>query len=234
MIRDILRPTLIIVGVAFICVMALSQVWKLTSPLIAARSEEERSRSLALVLPGFDIGPARTARIDGKDFTWWQGEKQEDGAARKGYAFITKSPGYGGDMESMVGVDENGVIMGLSILRQSETPGLGGRCAEVAHRETLWDYLRGVIPLRDLPDEAPIPWFQNQFKGLDAGSRIAIARRGDWNPAMRESLLAQNAISALTGASVTTGAVVKSVEQGMALLVKARAAAAEDSAEAKK
>ncbi len=234
MIREILKPTLIIVAVAFICVMALSQVQRVTAPQIAARALEKQQQSLALVLPGFDTGPALTARVEGKDFTWWEGVKQEDGAERKGFAFLTKSPGYGGDVESMVGVDENGIILGLSILQQAETPGLGDRCVEVASRETLFDHIRGGVPVRDLPDEAPIPWFQNQFKGVNAGAGIAVQRRGNWDPEMRESLLALNAISALTGATITTDAVVKSVERGMALLVKARAAAAGQGAEAKK
>jgi RnfABCDGE-type electron transport complex G subunit len=234
MMRDILKPSLIIIAVAFICVMALSQVQKLTAPEITARVQEKQQRSLALVLPGFDTGPAHTARVDGKDFTWWEGEKKEDGAVRKGFAFIARGAGYGGDIDSMVGVDENGVILGLSIIQQAETPGLGDRCMEVASRETLWDHIRDGIPARDLPDETLNPWFQNQFKGVNAGARIAIARRGIWNPSMREHLLALNAVSALTGASITTDAVVKSVERGMALLVKARAAAAGEGAEAKK
>jgi len=133
----------------------------------------------------------------------------------------------------MVVVDEKGVILGLSIIQQAETPGLGDRCVEVAHRETLFDHIRGGIPNGDLPNEPLTPWFQNQFKVVDAGARISIARRGDWNPEMRESLLALNAVSALTGASITTEAVVRSVERGMALLVKARAAAAGKGAEAK-
>lgn len=233
MIRDILKPTLIIVAVAFICVMALSQIQKLTAPEIGKRALEKQQQSLELVLPGFDIGPARTAPVDGRDFTWWEGEKREDGEARKGYAFIVSGAGYGGDIESMVGVDEKGVILGLSIIQQTETPGLGDRCVEVAHRETLFDHIRGGVPNGDLPNEPLTPWFQNQFKGVDAGGRISIARRGDWNPEMRESLLALNAVSALTGASITTEAVVRSVERGMALLVKARAAAAGKGAEAK-
>ena len=108
----------------------------------------------------------------------------------------------------MVGVDENGKVLGLSIISQSETPGLGDRCVEVADRETLWDHIRDGIPPRDFGDETRIPWFQNQFKGLNANSNIRMVRRGDWNPDMREDLLEMNAISALTGASITTSAVM--------------------------
>jgi Na+-translocating ferredoxin:NAD+ oxidoreductase subunit G len=233
MMQSILKPTLIIVAIAFVCVIILSQVQKLTAPTIAARAKEKQGQALGLVLPGFDMGEARTARIDGKDFTWWQGVKEADGAVLKGYAFITKSAGYGGDIESMVGVDETGVILGLSVISQSETPGLGDRCVEVASRETLWDHIRGGIPFRDFGDDTRIPWFQNQFKGVNAGTRIAIARRGDWSPDMRENLLEMNAISALTGASITTATVVRSVEDGMALLVKARKEM-QESAETKK
>ena len=222
MIRDILRPTLIITAVALVCVIVLSQVRQLTAPVLAARAKERQAQALALALPGFDMGEARTSRVDGKEFTWWQGEKQEEGKMRKGYAFLTKGHGYSGDIESMVGVDEAGVVLGLSIISQSETPGLGDRCVEIAYRETLWDHLRKETPFRDLGDGARIPWFQNQFNGIRTDRRIEVARRGDWTPGMREDLLAMNAISALSGASVTTEAVVKSVEEGMALLAKAK------------
>ena len=173
-----------------------------------ARAQEKQERPLALVLPGFDTGRARKARVDGKDFTWWEGrEKRGRRTDRaKGIRLSHEKP----RLRRRYRIDgrrgrERRSSLGLSIISQAETPGLGDRCVEVANRETLWDHIRGGIPARDFSDEARIPWFQNQFKGLERGRRrSAVMRRGDWNPDMRESLLETNAISALTGATITT------------------------------
>ncbi|HOT45264.1 MAG TPA: FMN-binding protein [Spirochaetota bacterium] len=229
MMKDIIKPTVILTAIALICVFLLSHVEKLTVPVIAKRAKESREQALALVLPGFTVtGDEKRARVDGSDFTWWEGEKKVEDAIMKektvkGFAFLTKSPGYSGDIETMVGVDENGKVTGLTVISQTETPGLGARCVEVASRETLWDRFRGGIPVRDFADEARIPWFQNQFEGLDTKKKIGFMRRGVWNPNMRESLLEKNAISAITGATITSTAVIAGIEAGVARLAKARA-----------
>ncbi len=229
MMKDIVKPTVILTAIALVCVFMLSHVERLTAPAIASRAKEKKEQALALVLPGYTItGGEKKARVDGNDFTWWEGEKKVEDAIMKekivkGFAFVTKSPGYSGDIEFMTGVDEGGKIMGLTIIGQTETPGLGARCVEVANRETLWDHFRCDIPVRDFADEVRIPWFQKQFEGLDAKGKIGFMRWGVWNPNMRESLIEKNAISAITGATITSTAVIAGVEAGVARLEKARA-----------
>jgi electron transport complex protein RnfG len=223
MIREIVKPTLTLAAIAFISSLLLSYVQKYTEPAIERQKREKLAEALRLVLPGFTVGEAHKVPIEGSEFTFWIGDRRSGQAVEKGYAFITDSPGYGGDVESMVGVDEKGKILGLSILDQSESPGLGARCVEVANRETLWDCLLKKIPFRDHCEEKRIPWFQIQFKWLDATRKIRVEKRGVWNPDMRPRLLEDNAISALTGATITTDAVVRSVERGTARLKKALA-----------
>jgi Na+-translocating ferredoxin:NAD+ oxidoreductase RnfG subunit len=222
-ITDIIRPVLVFTAVVLACVLLLSIVQGLTGPVTLRRAVEKRESSLSLVLPGFTVTASRKAIIEGADFSYWEAEKKEGTTTMRGFAFITKSAGYGGDVESMVGVDENGRVLGLSIINQSESPGTGGRCVEVAGRETLWERLSGGgIPESDLSEEMWVPWFQNQFKGLDANTTIGIVKLGDWTPGMRKTLIEKNAISALTGASITTAAVVRGIEAGMRRLKKAR------------
>lgn len=222
MMKDIVKPTVILTAIALVCAFLLSHVEKLTVPVIQVRVKAKQEQALALVLPGFIVSGERKSMVDGAEFTWWEGEKKVDIKTVKGFAFITKSPGYSGDIDSMVGVDENGKITGMTIIGQSETPGLGARCIEVANRETLWDFFRGGAPARDFSDEVRIPWFQKQFEGLDTRAKIGILRRGVWNPNMRESLIEKNAISAITGATITSTAVIAGIEAGMARLAKAR------------
>ncbi len=228
--KDIIKPAAILTAIALVCAFLLSHVQKLTAPAILMRGKEKKEQALALVLPGFTVSTERKSPVDGSDFTWWEGEKNIDNRTVKGFAFLMKSPGYGGDIESMAGVDESGKIIGLTIISQTETPGLGARCVEIVNRETLRDHIRGDIPVRDYSDGVRIPWFQKQFEGLDANAKIRILRRGIWNPNMRESLAEKNAISAITGATITSAAVIAGVEAGMARLKKARSLPAPDRA----
>ncbi|MDY0257057.1 FMN-binding protein [Gudongella oleilytica] len=55
---------------------------------------------------------------------------KEDGQT-VGYAFPAKGPGLWGGIETYVGISEDySTILGLAIITQNETPGLGGRIGE--------------------------------------------------------------------------------------------------------
>ncbi|MBN1495303.1 MAG: FMN-binding protein [Spirochaetes bacterium] len=224
--RQIIRPTLVLTAITVASVFLLSHVERLAGPIIIKRARQKQEAALSLVLPGYIVLSSRTIAVDGVEFTYWEAEKKVENRTVRAYAFLTKGTGYGGDMVMMAGVDEKGEVLGLSIISQSETPGLGDRCLEVADRETLWDHLKGGIPERDFSDATRIPWFQNQFKGLDANEKIQIVKRGDWEPGMRDGLLEINAISAITGATITSAGVVRGLESGLDRLRRAREAAA--------
>ena len=127
--------------------------------------------------------------------------------------------GYSGLVKTMVGIDENGIILGISILRQSETPGLGARSVEIATKETFFGYLFGESSPTE--DESIAPWFQEQFTGLNTSKRIDIAKKGDWSIEIRDELLERNAISAITGATITSRAVRDSINTGIKDLKRA-------------
>ncbi len=221
----ITRPTIILALIAFVATFALSHVRKITYPNIQKQDKQKQENALAMAMPGFKIKEEKTVRIEGTSFTYWIGEKIENNATTRGYAFISEKGGYGGPIKSVVGVDEKGSIIGISIIQQSETPGLGSRSTEIASRETFWGhYFGGSSSGRDhagLKEESVLPWFQEQFTGLNVNKKIEIVKKGDWNPAMREELLARNSISAITGATITTKAVKDGIEAGILKLNKA-------------
>ena len=47
-----------------------------------------------------------------------------------GYAFLAVGKGYGGDIDILIGLEDETTIKGITIISQSETPGLGSRIAE--------------------------------------------------------------------------------------------------------
>ncbi len=47
-----------------------------------------------------------------------------------GYVFLAVGKGYGGDIKILIGLEDETTIKGITIISQSETPGLGSRIAE--------------------------------------------------------------------------------------------------------
>ena len=208
--------------VAFISGFLLSHLYKVTYPEIVRQEKEKQQKSLALVLPGYKVGNVQKAKLAGKDVKYWVGEKsvksKEGTKKEKGYAFITSKPGYSGDVISMVGIDQDGKIIGLSLLQQTETPGLGARSEEIASKLTFFGFIFGSKQKDTGEKEILIPWFQQQFSGLNIRKKIRILKKGDWKPEMKKGLLKHNAISAITGATITSRAVANSMPIGAKLL----------------
>ncbi len=218
--NNIIKPTIVLTIIAFVAAFSLSHIKKITYPNILKQEREKQEAALGAVLPsGFAIKEEKNPTVEGREFKYWIAEKADQKGIVRAYAFITEKGGYSGPVRSMVGVDEKGIILGISVLQQSETPGLGARSIEIASRETFWGHFFG---LGETPKDNPVtPWFQDQFKDIDANKKIEIVKKGDWSPAMKEELLARNSISAITGATVTSKAVRDSIALGVETLHKA-------------
>lgn len=137
---------------------------------------------------------------------YWLGKK---GEKLIGYAFKGAGRGYSGDIKFMIALDPQGTILGLTILDQTETPGLGTRVQESISKKYFWNGLFG-------PKEKVSPWFSNQFKGLNITRELAIDRSGEWHKfseSDREALLKNNKVTALTGATISTKAVTDGIKK---------------------
>ncbi len=192
----------LIVGLA---TAGLSNVHIKTRDAIAQQERKKMTDVLGFVLPNastFAVVCA-PAPID----TYWVGKNKKGGV--EGAAFRVRGRGYSSDLVSVVGVDTAGKIIRMRILSESETPGLGTRVEERASRSSLWN------PGKKSADGG-VPWFQEQFCGLAVDKEIGIERSQEWprmSPAMRSALISNNTISALTGATISSRAVSKSVSE---------------------
>jgi len=77
-----------------------------------------------------------------------------------GYAFVAKGVGYSSIIETMVGVDTTGTVMGIKIMQQVETPGLGTKIEEVRYGESS-------------------SWFQDQFLNRISDGLVVDKDGGD-------------------------------------------------------
>lgn len=137
---------------------------------------------------------------------YWIGRKD---TTVMGFAFSVESMGYSGIIRYFVGIDPHGRIMGMKILSQSETPGLGARIEEPVSGKSLWNFYK---PMRlDCR-----PWFTAQFKGTSICKPFSISSTAEWRKltdAEKDVYAENNVISAVTGATVTTKAVVAGLEK---------------------
>lgn len=192
----------LIVGLA---TAGLSKVYLKTQGAIARQQEKKLTDALGLVLP--QASSFAVVRVPEPVDSYWVGSNKRGDLV--GAAFKVSGRGYSGDLVSLVGVDTAGRILRMRILKQSETPGFGSRVEERVFGATLWSPSRKTA-------EGEIPWFQEQFSGLAVDREIGVRHGQEWprlSLQKRNALRSDNAISALTGATITSWAVINSLPE---------------------
>jgi len=127
--KEIVRLCFVLTVIAAVSAGVLAFVNEQTAEPIAKALLEEKMSAVRAVLPPFDNEPDKDmitiGKEDGTTVEIYRGRK--DGAIT-GAAFVVTAPdGYSGDIEFMIGVDGEGVMQGLMVLKHLETPGLGAK-----------------------------------------------------------------------------------------------------------
>lgn len=144
--NDLRRLVTVLTLVAAGAGLVLSLVEMVTRAPIAEQRRQEMLRALNAVLPPNDnaVDTDTVTLVTGQDKrgrdlqrTFYRGRMAQE---LNGVAFQVVAPdGYSGDIVIMVGVDPEGTVTGIEIVRHAETPGLG--------------------------DKIVLPWFKDLFKG---------------------------------------------------------------------
>ncbi len=180
-----LKFSLILLVICLASSALLSVIYNLTRPKILAQQKHEEEASLKEVYP--DAASFEPVEEGGQVVYY----RALDGDKKiRGYAFKAVRRGYASDIVTMVGLNLDGTINRVKILSQNETPGLGTRVTEVLSKETLWDVVLRKVRVK----EVARPWFQVRFDGVRASELKAK-------------------VSAITGATITSSAVIESVEK---------------------
>ena len=153
-------PIIFITIVALISVALVTATDSITRDRIEEQEEQQIQRMLKEMFPSMS-----EYTFEDDIYTIYS-----DGAG-VGYAFLAVGKGYGGDIKILVGLEDETTIKGITIISQSETPGLGSRIAESS--------------------------FASKFAGLNIGD-VALKQDG-------------GQIDAITGATISSGAVVDAV-----------------------
>jgi electron transport complex protein RnfG len=175
----------------------LAIVYKITEERRKSVVEEERRSALLEVLPQAKVFEP-VMEEDG--IGYYKGYESKDREILVGYACIAEGKGYSSTIKTMVGITRDGVITGLKILSQKETPGLGARIEEVESSRSLRDIFRkGSGESGEKSEEKP--WFQAQFVGKKP-----------------EDLYVEK-MDAITGATISSKAVIDSVREKVKAVV---------------
>ena len=115
----VLRLALTLLAITAVVAAALAGVNSITAPAIAELNAQKTQEAIELVLPGggeeIDFPAADlVAKV-------YKGEN--------GYAVQTTPSGFDNTITMMVGVDTEGKVLGISIIKHSETAGLGAVAA---------------------------------------------------------------------------------------------------------
>ena len=118
----VLRLALTLLIITSVVAAALAGVNAVTAPEIAKANESKTQEAIEAVLPG---GGAEvqipTVDTEVSVAAVYEGEN--------GYAVKVAPSGFGGSIEMMVGVDHDGKVLGISIIKHAETPSLGAVAA---------------------------------------------------------------------------------------------------------
>ena len=171
----IARLAITLLLITAVVAAALAAVNSVTAPRIQAINEQKTQTAIEAVLPGGGESIAFTDDT-GLVSTVYQGQS--------GYAVEVNPAGFNGTVTMMVGVDNTGKVLGISIVNHTETAGLGAVSAE---NSTAGNAFRG------------------QFAGM-SGS-VSVTKDGGQVDALTGATITSRAVC--TGVNAALNAVAK-------------------------
>ena len=118
---------LVLFAICAVTALLLGLVNMITAPAIAANTEKKTAEAKAAVLAAETYDPVEYTGDTMVKNIW----KADD----KGYVVEVTPSGFGGNLDVMVGVDNDGVCTGVSIISHAETSGLGANATKESFRD---------------------------------------------------------------------------------------------------
>ena len=171
----IARLAITLLLITAVVAAALAAVNSVTAPKIQAINEQKTQTAIEAVLPG---GGEEIAFTDdtGIVSTVYKGQS--------GYAVEVTPSGFNGTVTMMVGVDNAGKVLGISVVNHTETAGLGAEAASQGAAGTA---------------------FRSQFTGM-SGS-VSVTKDGGQVDALTGATITSRAVC--TGVNAALNAVAK-------------------------
>jgi len=134
--KDIFKLGTTLFGICAVAALILGVTNNITAPVIEERNIQASNEARKIVLPDADEFKKLDDINSDMVVEVYEGIK---GNNVVGYTIKTSSKGYGGAIESMVGISKDGKITGVEIGNHSETPGLGSKATEPTFKNQYLD-----------------------------------------------------------------------------------------------
>lgn len=177
--RDVLRLGFILFTICAVAAGALAFVDDITAERISAQAALRLEKALASVVPGAQEFKDETDRLAALNGATTDGKRAFPAVGRAyagyangnlvGVAFTCAPAGYGGPIETVVGVSREGVVTGVTVVKHTETPGLGANVTN--------------------------PEFQKRFVGARAGAPVKLTKDGGEIQAITGATISSRAVN---------------------------------------
>lgn len=130
----------------------LAYVNKITEGPIEQQAKKTLEDGIKQVMGGVDLTVAKDDTVrqnaNGKEATFIIHETADKSGKSLGAAVESTTGGFGGDLKVLVGFDNDGNILGYTVLQHAETPGLGAKADKWFQKDGKGDII-GKNPGKD-------------------------------------------------------------------------------------
>ncbi len=116
--KEYVKPVIVLLAICLVSAFLLAEVDHLTAPIIQENVRKSTYEVYYQVLPDADTFTQLPCDLEGVTAVL----KADNGA---GYVITAQSRGYGGQVPAAVSFDQEGSILRVVMMANSETPGLG-------------------------------------------------------------------------------------------------------------
>ncbi len=136
----IARLALTLLAITAVVALALAGVNAITKGIIRSRQEKKVQQAIEKVLPGGG------EKLAAEFYTDKTGLVSAVYAGKNGFAVEVKPVGFNGEITMMVGISPEGKVLGVSVVSQAETAGLGALIqADSAKGQSFRDQFKGMF-----------------------------------------------------------------------------------------
>lgn len=167
--KAVVKPAIVLLIIAGVAAGLLGFVSEVTKEPIAAQEQKTLNDSMAAVMPEASSFEAVDTELTGTITAVYA-------ADNGGYVITTAPGGFGGAVNTMIGIGPDGVITGVRVTGHSETPGLGAKATEPAFYEQFTGKSGSVSVTKDGGDIVPITSATITSRTVCVGAQEAL----DW------------------------------------------------------
>ena len=167
--KAIMKPAIVLLVIAGVAAALLGAVSEVTKAPIAAQEQKTLNESMTAVMPDASTFEQMDVELTGTVTAVYA-------ADNGGYVITTAPGGFGGAVNTMVGIGPDGVISGLRVTGHAETPGLGAKSTEPAFYEQFNGVSGSVAVTKDGGQIVPITSSTITSRAVCAGAQEAL----DW------------------------------------------------------